>query len=317
MTLKKKIFSVIVPVYNDPIGLKDTLDSLVKQDFPENSFEIIIADNGSTDHTLSIINRFTRKYPETIRMVQEKQIRSSYAARNKGIRAARGLVICFIDADMSVKNDWLSNIKKFFNDNNLVYMGCKVEVILTKRTLSGLYNKMLAFPVEFYISELNFAPTCCLTVLKEIFSMVGLFNENLISGGDHEFGNRVSDAGHKMHFEPDLEMRHPARYTLKQLLKKSFRIGRGSKQMSFYYPERYNMGKTKIFNPRYFFPIKALLFFAWTMRKNDLWSNLNCSDKLLIILIHWCCLLTHHLGYIYESLFGNLKHKKRNKHEVL
>jgi glycosyltransferase involved in cell wall biosynthesis len=317
MTIKKKTFSIIVPVYNDPIGLKETLDSLVKQDSPKDSFEIIVADNGSGDDTLSIIKRFIRKYPETIRIVQEKQIQSSYAARNKGIKAARGLVICFIDADMTVKNDWLSNINQIFNNNNLVYMGCKVEIILKKRTLSGLYNKMLAFPVEFYISELNFAPTCCLTVLKDIFSRIGLFNENLISGGDHEFGNRVSDAGYKVHFESNLAMRHPARYTLKQLLKKSFRIGRGAKQMSFYYPERYNMGKTKIFNPRYFFPIKALLIFAWTMRKNDLWNSLNCPDKLLIILIHWGYLLTHHLGYIYESLFGNLKHEKRNKNEGL
>jgi len=315
MPIKKKKISVIVPVYNDPIGLKDTLESLVEQDFPADLFEIIVADNGSNDDTLFIINRFIRKYPEIVRMVQEKKIRSSYAARNKGITEAKSSLICFIDSDMTVTNDWLFKINKIFDNHNVVYIGCKVDVTLTKRTLSGLYNKMVAFPVEFYISELNFAPTCCLTVRKDIFSRVGLFDPNLISGGDHEFGNRVYEAGYKMCYEPDIVMQHPARFTLRKLLKKSFRIGRGSKQMSFFYPDRYKMGITKIFNPRYFFPIKALLKFVWTMRENDLWNKLTCLEQLLISLIHWSYLSTHHVGYIYESLFGDLKYKERHKNE--
>ena len=49
--------SIIIPVYNDPFGLKETLDCLVTQVFPKDQYEIIVIDNGSTDSTFEIGNR--------------------------------------------------------------------------------------------------------------------------------------------------------------------------------------------------------------------------------------------------------------------
>ena len=46
--------SIIIPVYNDPVGLKETLDSLVVQIFPKDQYEVIMVDNGSTDNTSEI-----------------------------------------------------------------------------------------------------------------------------------------------------------------------------------------------------------------------------------------------------------------------
>jgi len=52
--------SVIVPVYNDPYGLKDTLNSLIVQDFLKQNYEIIISDNGSNNNTLDIVRMFAK-----------------------------------------------------------------------------------------------------------------------------------------------------------------------------------------------------------------------------------------------------------------
>ena len=53
--------SVIVPVFNDELGIKSTIDSLLDQDFPKNSYEIIVVDNGSTDNTNKVIRQYADK----------------------------------------------------------------------------------------------------------------------------------------------------------------------------------------------------------------------------------------------------------------
>ncbi|MEJ2356406.1 MAG: hypothetical protein P8Y62_11040, partial [candidate division WOR-3 bacterium] len=129
------------------------------------------------------------------------------------------------------------------------------------------------------------------------------------SGGDHEFGNRLYEAGYKIHYEPDIVMKHPNRSSLKQLLKKAFRIGRGYKQIYFYYPERYKMKYRNTLNPRYFFPIESIVWFITSIRKNKIWIKAAPSEKMLFCLIRWFYLLSNHLGYIYESLRCSRKKK--------
>jgi len=77
-------FSVVVPVYNNPADLTRCLASLGALDFPEDDFEIIVVDNNSTDNTAAVARSFNAS------VLEEKDFQSSYAARNRGIRAARG-----------------------------------------------------------------------------------------------------------------------------------------------------------------------------------------------------------------------------------
>jgi len=298
----KKGISVIVPVYNDPYGLKDTLNCLVEQDFPKELFEIIVADNGSTDKTLSVINDFLKKYPKLIRMVQEKNIKSSYAARNKGIREAKGTVISFIDADMTVEKDWLKKVIESLKKSKTDCIVCDVKVIPGEKSIFALYDRMVAFPIEKYVKQTHYTPVGCLTIYKAIFKKTGFFDSKLISGGDHEFGNRLYEAGYKIHYEPDIVMNHPNRSSLKQLLKKAFRIGRGYKQIEFYYPDRYKTKYRNIFNPKYFFPIKSIVWFITSTRENQIWLKANPSEKYFFCIIRWSYLLTNFLGYTYERL---------------
>ena len=106
--------SVVIPVYNDPSGLQDTLESLVAQNFPKDQYEIIVVDNGSTDKTLDVAKMHADKYPQLVKYVIEDNIQSSYAARNKGIIVAKGELISFIDADMTVREEWLIKIQSIF-----------------------------------------------------------------------------------------------------------------------------------------------------------------------------------------------------------
>lgn len=227
--------TLIVPVYNDPSGIESTLRSLIDQP----AKEVLVVDNASTDSTQSVVKKYESKR-EIVSLLVEEQIQSSYAARNTGIRSSTGDIFVFVDADMTVPEDWLAAAHEEFRRTNADYMGCAVELTLPDDpTLAARYDHHTGFPVEQYIEHQRFAPTCCLFVRRAVVEDVGLFDHRLISGGDKEFGDRVFEAGYTMHFARDIRMYHPTRNSLRELVKKDRRVGRGLCQLQRYHPERF------------------------------------------------------------------------------
>lgn len=90
--------SVIIPVFNRACSLESTLLSVLDQSFE--NYELIVVDDGSTDNTPALL----RKYPQ-IRLHRWQDNRGVSAARNQGIRMARGEWICFLDSD----DRWAAN----------------------------------------------------------------------------------------------------------------------------------------------------------------------------------------------------------------
>lgn len=291
--------SVVIPVYNDPDGIKDTLDSLVIQDYPPHHFEVIVVDNGSTDHTAAVIREYGRDNPK-IRLETEYSVHSSYAARNKGISSSRGSVIAFMDADMSVRADWLMRINRSLQENDGDYLACGVEIVGRDKTIYELYDKITGFPVGSYLHDDHFAPTCCLVVRKSLFMELGLFDSRLISGGDLEFGNRAYHSGKKLCYDPEIVMRHPARSSFRAHYKKLFRVGRGLRQLTVYYPERFHDREYTAWNPRNYIPRTPWNFFR-SYKGNKTWDELRLTDKIRVYLINWVLQLAKLGGYRYES----------------
>ncbi|OVE86422.1 glycosyltransferase [Natronolimnobius baerhuensis] len=229
--------SIIVPVYNDPDGIAATLESIGPQLGPKT--ELLVVDNGSTDRTPSVVAEYERKF-DHVELVVEDEIQSSYAARNTGARQSTGSVCAFVDADMTVPPDWLEQVRRTMATRDEHYVGCNVELTLPDEpTLPARYDHHTGFPVKQYISRQDFTPTCCLLVRREVFEDVGLFDHRLISGGDKEFGNRVVDAGYSIHFAENVTLYHPVRESLRALITKDHRVGRGLCQLQQYHPDRY------------------------------------------------------------------------------
>ena len=87
--------SVIIPVYNAEKYLKQCLNSICRQTLQE--IEIICVDDGSTDNSLNILQEYTNADPRIQVLTQKNQ--GAGAARNYGLRTARGLYLSFLDAD--------------------------------------------------------------------------------------------------------------------------------------------------------------------------------------------------------------------------
>ncbi len=228
--------SVIIPVYNCPKGIETTLDSLIGQTVSD--YETLPINNNSTDSTSEVIEEFKSTHASIIHPQKETNIQSSYAARNTGIHHASGDILLFLDADMWVPKTWIKKMVAVLESNNYDYLGCNVEVVVNDQpNFWERYEKAFSFPVETYLKDKHFAPTCALAVRREVFEEVGLFDERLESGGDEEFGQRVHRAGFKQGYAENITAYHPARDSWDALYSKALRIGRGQAQKNKYYSD--------------------------------------------------------------------------------
>ncbi len=96
--------SVIVPTYNQADLLRESLRSLLDQKLPKEAYEIVVVDDGSTDHTAAVL----REFGAPIRTVQLPANRGRSGARNEGIRRASGQLVTFVDSDIIVRQDFLT-----------------------------------------------------------------------------------------------------------------------------------------------------------------------------------------------------------------
>lgn len=291
------MISVIIPVYNDPDGLSDTVNSLLDQTARPDLYEIIIVDNMSTDETPKVAKSLSEKNPN-VNFVTEDEVQSSYAARNTGIQRAQGELLAFVDSNMTVGNTYIESIEKKMKENDRKYMGCDVRVV-TKEDANRIarYNQARAFPVEHQIKAEKFAPTACLVVHREIFEEVGLFDGDLISGGDYEFGHRVVDAGYKLTFEPNIILCHPARASISALLRRQFRFGRGRIQRQRKYPARFSY--RSLFDIRRWLPS-----YPWKFRNRYEEHSKSSFDLLIWYMLEYIVKLSNNMGQIYEKRIG-------------
>lgn len=106
----EKFLSIIIPVYNVENYLAECLDSCLEQDIPRDDYEIICVNDGSTDGSAAILERYAGENPN-IQVITQPNGGVS-AARNAGIDAARGAYIWFVDADDHIQTCCLDELRR-------------------------------------------------------------------------------------------------------------------------------------------------------------------------------------------------------------
>jgi glycosyltransferase involved in cell wall biosynthesis len=177
--------SVIVPAFNEGESLKECLRSICGQAFE--NFEVILVDNASTDQTKSVCRSFPVKY------IYFDAKKSSYAARNEGVRNALGDVLVFLDADLTFVPSFLSELLSEYNadDDKRVFVGAVVDDPRVPEYLREMT------PVnQEGLEELDprKIATAAVAVPRRLFEALGGFDEELLSGGDFDFFSRAKDA---------------------------------------------------------------------------------------------------------------------------
>ena len=108
MTAKK--VSIVIPTYNRSKDIEKSVQSILKIDYP--NYEVIVVDDASKDDTIEILEKFRNK---KLRIIQRKINGGPAAARNDGIKAAKGSFIAFTDSDCTVSKNWIRDLVKFLD----------------------------------------------------------------------------------------------------------------------------------------------------------------------------------------------------------
>jgi glycosyltransferase involved in cell wall biosynthesis len=198
-------FSVIVPFYNSAAYIEACATALLSQRYPADRYEIIFVDNGSTDRSQDIVQRYPR-----IRVLSESK-RGSYAARNRGAAASSGKIIAFTDADCTPAKDWLQTMATAMEDPG-------IQIVLGRISMpgSGALALLSAYEDERakYIfstttPELYYGYTNNMAVRRAAFDTVGPFCE-IARGGDVILVRRAVDVCtvNAVRYTPQALVRH-------------------------------------------------------------------------------------------------------------
>ena len=216
--------SVVIPVFNDPEGLARCLEALDRQTYPRERYECVVVDNGSDEplNPASVVSRY-----RWARLAAERKP-GSYAARNRGIRLAKGEIIAFTDADCIPDQRWLeAGVRCFQEEPSLAALAGGIEVVVLHagpRSAVEIYEQAVAFEPEKLLRTQNYGVTANLFAPRSVFDKVGWFSEDLKSGGDLEWGQRVHALGLPQRFAGDVRVAHPPRSTAADLRRKTVRV---------------------------------------------------------------------------------------------
>jgi len=202
---KTPFVSVIVIVLNMEATIGSCLSALKKLNYPEDKYEIIVVDGGSTDNTLQVIKQFDVKL-----FSEASGIRGS--ARNYGINKAKGSIMAFIDADCDANREWL----RLHVDDHLAHpdVGAVGGGIIHKLPKEGKFTSLIIadneteFSVVSRMRYVSTIPTCNASFKKSVLNRVGLFNEKLHIGEDTEICHRIVSCGYKILFDPEASIIH-------------------------------------------------------------------------------------------------------------
>jgi glycosyltransferase involved in cell wall biosynthesis len=171
--------SVIVTTKNEEDHIGDCLRAIEIQNYPQDKIEIIVVDNNSSDRTKEIAFRFT---PLVFDQGPERS-----AQRNFGIEKARGKYLLYLDADMTLSEEVVTEcVKKCDYDNlDALYIP---EIIVG----NGFWIQVRNFEREFYNST-------CIDAVRflraKLTREIGGFDEDLNGPEDWDFNRRIGDSG--------------------------------------------------------------------------------------------------------------------------
>ncbi len=222
--------SVIVPVKNGAQKIAGLLDSLMQVDYDREMLEIVVVDGNSSDNTREIVLR----YP-TVKLLTEERPGLN-AARNTGIKNSTGEVIAFTDSDCIVSKNWVKKIVEDFGEKEVGCVGGNAlrfyDDLISRYCDESLMPVMRIFTEKKALNEVKppvqYPAGCNMAIRRSILAEAGKFNENIEYGFDEdELVERICSTGHTMVLDPDLLVSHKHRSSVRELLKQTFRYGRG------------------------------------------------------------------------------------------
>jgi cellulose synthase/poly-beta-1,6-N-acetylglucosamine synthase-like glycosyltransferase len=203
--------SVIIPARNEEENIGPCLRSVLDQSYPEDTFEIIVIDDHSTDQTAAIVKSFTDERIQLIRLGEIMKDKVTHAYKKQAITLAiaraRGHVIVTTDADCIAGKQWLASLSNYYTANrpDMITMPVRVR---SRNTPLGVFETLDFLSLQGMTgalvsrSNISMANGANLCYTKEIFNRVDGFTgiDHVASGDDMLLAEKIRMAGGKISY---------------------------------------------------------------------------------------------------------------------
>lgn len=222
------MITVGIAAYNAASTLPLLIESLLGQLYPSDQVEIIVADNGSTDGTGTVVQRYTEGGP--IRLIHVAHRRGPAVGRNAVVAAASGEIIAFTDADCVAHSRWLAELEAGFACPEVGCVAGAIEAADPGTPTERFYarHQILSQEAALAHSFLPYAQTANAAFRAEVFQRVGLFDENMSTFEDGDLLWRMQlQTGYKLRYRPEALVWHRHRSNPRALLRQTIGWGIG------------------------------------------------------------------------------------------
>ncbi len=228
--------SVVLPVRNEAATIEALIASLLKQEYPPDKFEILVCDGYSTDETFALVEKIHETDPRVMPLRNEG--RRSSAGRNVGYRHARGEIVLFVDGHCIIPDrrllsataelfattgaDCLCRPQPLAPDEGGGFWSAAIATVRASR-LGHSRSSYIFSEEEGFVSPVSVGAA----YKKDVFEIIGEYDESFDACEDVEFNVRVEQAGLQSYISPRLKIFYHARRGLGGLFAQMKRYGRG------------------------------------------------------------------------------------------
>ena len=224
--------SIICPVYNEEKFIDRCVKSIIAQDYPADSLEVLFIDGRSTDRTRELIEKYTKDYPY-IHLLDNPQQVVPYAL-NKGVEESTGEVVMRIDGHCAYPTNYVSELVRYLYELDADNVGgvwntqpandsaiCQAIALASSHPfgVGGSMHKIGASE----IMETDTVPFGCYK--REVFEKTGLFDTDLVRNQDDEFNGRLLNKGGKIFLIPQVIINYTARDSIRKMRHMYYQYG--------------------------------------------------------------------------------------------
>lgn len=223
----------------------------MKQDYPKDKLEVIVVDDGSTDGTARIVQKYNTRY-----IHQENA--GPAAARNTGWKAAKGEIVCFTDSDCIPHRNWIrelvmcyvsrvkgSNYTKISDfdlqtESDIGAVGGSYDIANTGNLLAECIHEEILWRHSRMPKIIMALGSYNLSVRRDVLEMIDGFSEEYrcASGEDNDLSYRILKAGYKLCFQRDALVAHYHPENLRRYLKEQYNHGYWRMKLYRDHPDR-------------------------------------------------------------------------------
>lgn len=226
------MITVICPIYNEEKYISDCIKSILSQDYPKDSLEILFVDGMSNDKTRDIVEGYIKEYP-FIHLIDNPERIVPYAM-NRGIEVANGDIIIRLDAHAIYPQNYFSylvdNLNKLGADNvGAVCRTLPANDSVKCKAIAAALSSSFGMGNSYFrigakdVMQVDTVPFGCYK--KEVFDRIGLYDNDLVRNQDDELNARLIKNGGKIYLLPDLVIDYFSRDSIKKTGKMFYQYG--------------------------------------------------------------------------------------------